>query len=97
MLIQFLNNKDKKTTTFLADHMIINDEIPYVPELLVDHRGLNLYLFCKEADIAEEELEFGVETENYEELQRGFQYMFDPIYVRQNIEEREKNRRPRRW
>lgn len=90
MLIQFLKNKDGKTTTFLANHQIINDEVPYIPEKVVDHRGLALYLFCGETLTFWDELKFGEGAdENFSELERGFDYMFNPIFVKEEIEARE--------
>jgi len=80
--IQFLPNKDNKTTCMLVDNMPVSMEVPYVPEKCCNHTGVYLWLFCQEEGIQWDELEFpDMSSEEVRVLKILFEYMFNPIYV----------------
>ena len=82
MKVQFIDNKDKKTTCMLVNNMPIYMEIPYVPKKCVDHTGVYLWLFCQNENIEWEELEFpDMNDEEIRVLKILYEYMFNPIYL----------------
>jgi hypothetical protein len=81
--IQFIPNKDEKTTCMLVDNIPVEMEVPfapykgntYIPHNTVDMRGVYLQTFCLNEGINWEELEFPDLNENEVKLVRTlFEY-----------------------
>lgn len=87
-LIVFSRNKDKKTANLFVNNFLINEDIPFIPRLATDHRGLTLFYYCLENDLEWADLEFDEFTEQLFEIKRGFDYMENPVHVPEFIEER---------
>ena len=79
MNVDFMPNNDGITCSMLVENKVIVDEIPYVPEKCVDHRGLYLYLLGINDYILPKNIP------NKSEIDRGFEYMNNPIFVKQAI------------
>lgn len=86
MLVTFERNTDK-TCSMTIDNVLVNIEIPYIPERCIDHRGLYLFYWCKKKGKRTEikDFEFSKPVQNLEEIGRGFDYMKNPIFVLQAI------------
>lgn len=87
-LVVFSANKDKKTANMFVNGYLINEDIPLVPKYAVDHRGGALYFYAKEQNMEWEDFELDIETYKPSEIKRGFDYMFNPIYVLESVTER---------
>ena len=76
--VQFIENKDEKTTCMLIDNVPVEMEVPfakykgstYIPHNIVDMRGVYLSTFCFNENILWEELEFPDLNENEIKLVR---------------------------
>jgi len=85
MLVNFLPNKDKKTTTMFIDDQIAEDEVPYVPSKLVDHRGAYLFGIAEREGLVWPDFEFDLSITDVDKIKRDFIYRYDPIYVKEAI------------
>jgi hypothetical protein len=87
--IEFIPNQDGITTTMVADSRVIDNEIPFVPRKLVDSRGIALWQFCHWKRLNfETDLKFINETwDERDDLKKLYDYMQNPVYVRQTIQD----------
>lgn len=90
--IQFLPNGDDRTLSLLIDSRIVDDEVAYVPDKLVDCRGLALYIFATSEGLEWDNFQLRNEDDSdyMEEIEidiikRHYEYVFDPVYVRKAI------------
>lgn len=86
--IEFKPNIDGITTSMFVNNQIVDDEIPFVPNKLVDSRGIALWKLCMERRLNfETDLEFINETwDEKRELKRLFDYMLNPVYVKEYLQ-----------
>lgn len=74
MEIQFYID-DSKTCTLMSDNIPIIDNIPYVPNKLVDLRGAYLWWYLGEQGVMWEEVTFeNLSEKDILEIERGFNY-----------------------
>ena len=87
--VQFVPNPDGITASFMVNSIMEERDVPFVPERLVDSRGLVLYLFCKNNGIQLSEINLieSYDTDDPGEIKRKFKYMENPIYVGRAIRE----------
>lgn len=90
----FSRNRDRRTCNMFIDNQLMNEDIPFIPELAVDHRGMELvfYLADKFPNNTIDELWELVNLDVYTEkpfiIMAGFKYWKDPKYIKEGIEER---------
>jgi len=82
-MYQFTVNNDKRTCTMLHDNKVINDEIPYVPHKLVDHRGLYMYLHASRNKVSDKSFDTNVPNSHY--VIESYRYMMNPYHVEEAI------------
>jgi len=82
MNLKFNLNKDNITLSMEIDGENIADNILFIPEKCVDHRGLALNLYASEHGYKLNDFIF---DDVNGEIKRGFNYMLNPIYIKRAI------------
>lgn len=83
--VNFIKEKDNKSLLMIVNKKIVMENIPYIPEKCVDHRGVSIYIFFKQNNLNIENLKLSSNVENVNEVWRGYNYMKNPIFVKQAI------------
>lgn len=94
--VVFSRNKDKKTANMFIDNFLIDEDIPFIPSLAMDHRGTALYFYTKENGLVWADVELDEFTEHPSEVGRAFEYMHKPWLIREAIQESNYQRRQQR-
>lgn len=86
---------NKKAVDMYVDGALIQDDIPYIPSLATDHRGAAIYFFLLGEGLDMDEVD--VEAEDLAEVERGYNYMFNPKHVREAFIERQNNIKSKKY
>ena len=80
--VEFIPNKDNITCSFIVNSQVMDKDVPFVPNKLVDSRGIVLYLFLLGMRTVIENVQFvGESIDEEREIKRLYNYLFNPIYV----------------
>ena len=80
--VEFIPNKDNITCSFIVNSQVMDKDVPFVPNKLVDSRGIVLYLFLLGMRTVIEIVQFvGESIDEEREIKRLYNYLFNPIYV----------------
>jgi hypothetical protein len=83
--VEFFPNRDNITCSFIVNSQVLNPEVPFVPNKLVDSRGIVLYLFLLEVHGIIENVQFvGESIDEEREIKRLYNYLFNPVHVFKN-------------
>ena len=82
-MYQFQVNNDKRTCTMFYNNVVVNDDVPYVPNKLVDHRGLYMYLHINKNKIVDKS--FDTNVPNFHYVVESYRYMMNPYHVKEAV------------